>query len=59
MRQVNYARGSVRVGPFPKGGCQMRPPTERDQCQAKIDILIEGFMRADWTAFTVARRDVM
>jgi hypothetical protein len=22
----------------------MRPPTERDQCQAKLDILIEGFM---------------
>ena len=29
----------------------MRPPTERDQCQAKFDILIEGFMRADWTAY--------
>ena len=29
----------------------MRPPTERDQCQAKLDILIEGFMRADWTAY--------
>jgi hypothetical protein len=28
----------------------MRPPTERDQCQAKLAILIEGFMRADWTA---------
>ena len=23
----------------------------RDQCQAKLDILIEGFMRADWTAY--------
>jgi hypothetical protein len=29
----------------------MRPPTERDQCQAKLDILTEGFMRADWTAY--------
>jgi hypothetical protein len=29
----------------------MRPPTERGQCQAKLDILIEGFMRADWTAY--------
>jgi hypothetical protein len=23
----------------------MRPPSDRDQCQAKLDILIEGFMR--------------
>ena len=29
----------------------MRQPTERDQCQAKLGILIEGFMRADWTAY--------
>jgi hypothetical protein len=29
----------------------MRPPTERDRCQVKLDILIEGFMRADWTAY--------
>jgi hypothetical protein len=29
----------------------MRPPTERDQCQAKLDILIEGFMRAGWTVY--------
>jgi hypothetical protein len=29
----------------------MRPPTERDQCQAKLNVLIEGFMRADWTAY--------
>jgi hypothetical protein len=29
----------------------MRPPTERDQCQAKLDILIEGFMRSDWPAY--------
>ena len=32
----------------------MRPPTERDQCQAKLDSLIEGFMRADWTAYSDA-----
>jgi hypothetical protein len=29
----------------------MRPSTERDHCQAKLDILIEGFMRSDWTAY--------
>ena len=29
----------------------MRLPIERDKCQAKLDILIEGFMRADWTAY--------
>jgi hypothetical protein len=29
----------------------MRPPTERDHCQAKLDILIEGFMHADWAAY--------
>jgi hypothetical protein len=29
----------------------MRPPIERDRCQAKLDILIEGFMRSDWTAY--------
>jgi hypothetical protein len=29
----------------------MRPPTERDQCKAKLDTLTEGFMRADWTAY--------
>ena len=26
----------------------MRARTERDQCQAKLDILIEGFMGDDW-----------
>jgi hypothetical protein len=25
-------------------------PTERDQCQAKLDIPIEGFMGDDWDA---------
>jgi hypothetical protein len=34
----------IRVGPSPKRGCQMRLPTERDQCRAKLDILIEGFI---------------
>jgi len=29
----------------------MPVPTERDQCYAKLDILIEGFMRADWAAY--------
>ena len=32
----------------------MRAPTERDHCQAKLDILIEGFMRADWAAYREA-----
>jgi hypothetical protein len=29
----------------------MRAPSERDQCQAKLDILVEGFMRDDWAAY--------
>jgi hypothetical protein len=29
----------------------LRVPTERDQCYAKLDILIEGFIRADWVAY--------
>ena len=29
----------------------MRVPSERDQCQAKLDILFEGFLRDDWTAY--------
>jgi hypothetical protein len=28
----------------------MRAPSERDQCQAKLDLLVEGFIRADWAA---------
>jgi hypothetical protein len=32
-------------------GHGMRTPTERDQCYAKLDILIEGFMRGDWAAY--------
>jgi hypothetical protein len=29
----------------------MRAPSERDQCQAKLDILVEGFMRDDWVVY--------
>lgn len=29
----------------------MRAPSERDQCQAKLDILVDGFMRDDIPAF--------
>jgi len=32
----------------------MRPPIERDQCQAKLDILVEGFMGDDWDAYREA-----
>jgi hypothetical protein len=32
----------------------MRVKTERDQCQAKLDILVEGFMGADWDAYRKA-----
>jgi hypothetical protein len=39
--------GRVREGP-------MRARTERDQCQAKLDILIEGFMGDDWNAYREA-----
>jgi len=38
-------------GTVPKAGYRMRAPAERDQCQAKLDLLIEGFMRADWAAY--------
>jgi hypothetical protein len=37
-----------------KGGYPMRTPTERDQCQAKLDILVEGFMGDDWDAYREA-----
>jgi hypothetical protein len=33
----------------------MRAPNERDQCQAKLDILVDGFMRDDIPAFRDAR----
>jgi hypothetical protein len=32
----------------------MRASTERDQCQAKLDILVEGFMGDDWDAYCEA-----
>jgi len=34
-----------------KGGYPTCAPTERDQCQAKLDILVEGFMGDDWDAY--------
>ena len=33
---------------------RMRAPTERDQCQAKLDILVEGFLGDDWDAYREA-----
>jgi hypothetical protein len=32
----------------------MRVTTERGQCQAKLDILVEGFMGDDWDAYREA-----
>jgi len=32
-------------------GCCMRAPSERDQCQAKLDILVEGFMHDDMPTY--------
>src|SRR6516225_5095424 len=32
----------------------MRALSERDQCQAKLDILVEGFMGDDWGAYREA-----
>jgi len=32
----------------------MRAPSERDQCQAMLDILVEGFMRDDVPAYREA-----
>ena len=29
----------------------MRATSERHQCQAKLDILVEGFMRDDWAGY--------
>jgi hypothetical protein len=42
-----------RLSPSPEGH-RMRAPTERDQCQAKLDILVEGFMGDDWDAYREA-----
>jgi hypothetical protein len=32
----------------------MRVTSERDQCQAKLDTLVEGFMGDDWDAYREA-----
>jgi hypothetical protein len=32
----------------------MRAPSERDQCQAKLDILVDGFMHDDGPAYREA-----
>jgi hypothetical protein len=32
-------------------GFRMRAPSERDQCQAKLNTLIEGFMQDDWAGY--------
>jgi hypothetical protein len=37
-----------------KGGYATPAPTERDQCQAKLDILVEGFMGDDWDTYREA-----
>jgi hypothetical protein len=29
----------------------MRAPSKRDQCQAKLDILIDAFINDDWVAY--------
>src|SRR5262249_14867408 len=41
-------------GVFPAKGPWMRAPSERDQCQAMLDILVEGFMRDDVPAYREA-----
>src|SRR5262249_38977819 len=41
-------------GVFPAKGLWMRAPSERDQCQAMLDILVEGFMRDDVPAYREA-----
>jgi predicted deacetylase len=32
----------------------MRAPTERDQCQATLDRMVDAFMYDDWTTFREA-----
>ena len=39
------------LGRRPQRGPSDAPANRTRQCQAKLDILIEGFMRADWTAY--------
>jgi hypothetical protein len=29
----------------------MRAPSERDKCQAKLDIMVDAFIRDDWAAY--------
>jgi len=41
-------------GVFPAKGLWMRVPSKRDQCQAMLDILVEGFMRNDVLAYREA-----
>ena len=41
-------------GVFPAKGLRMRAPSKRDQCQAMLDILVEGFMSDDVPAYREA-----
>ena len=41
-------------GVFPANGLWMRSPSKRDQCQAMLDILVEGFMCDDVPAYREA-----
>ena len=41
-------------GASPLKRASMRAPSERDQCQAKLDILVDGFMRDDTPAYREA-----
>ena len=41
-------------GVFLAKGLWMRAPSKRDQCQAMLDILVEGFMRDDVPAYREA-----
>jgi hypothetical protein len=41
-------------GIFPAKGLRMRAPSKRDQCQAMLDILVEGFMSDDVPAYREA-----
>ena len=50
LHDVQFGITSMTV----KRGYPMRAPTERDQCQAKLDILVEGFMGDDWDAYREA-----
>ena len=41
-------------GVFLAKGLWMRAPSKRDQCQAMLDILVDGFMRDDVPAYCEA-----